>query len=124
MTRQNSTAWFLTILLAVAAGCTGIKQETLTIRPLERVTYRCEQGGRITARYFSLSDNSLGFVKVLLPDGHEVTLPQVLSASGVRYTDEREWVWWTKGDDAFAETRAPSGEWRIRYDHCRITAEH
>jgi membrane-bound inhibitor of C-type lysozyme len=124
MTLQNRTAWSLTILLVVTAGCMGIKQETLTVRPLERVTYRCEQGERITARYFSLSDNSLGFVKVLLPDGQEVTLPQALSASGVRYTDEREWVWWTKGDAAFAETRTPSGEWCIRYDHCRVTTEH
>jgi len=52
-----------------------------------------------------------------------VTLPRALSASGVRYTDDREWVWWTKGNSAFAETRTPNGEWQIRYPDCRQTAE-
>ncbi|MHB8771505.1 MAG: MliC family protein [Syntrophales bacterium] len=105
------------------AGCAGIGSDTLTVRPGERAVYRCEGGERIVARSYSLSDRSLDFVKVLLPDGREVTLPQALSASGVRYTDDREWVWWTKGDSAFAETRAPDGEWRIAYKNCRQTAE-
>ena len=63
-------------------------QETLTVRPEGRVVYRCEGGERIEARYYSLSDKSLDFVKVLLPDGREVTLPQAMSASGVRYTND------------------------------------
>ena len=123
MTIRNMTAWCIAVLLAGAAGCTGIENEALTVRSGERVVYRCEDGERIVARYYSLSDNSLDFVKVLLPDGREVTLPQAMSASGVRYTDDREWVWWTKGDSAFAETRAPNGEWRIRYKNCRQTVE-
>ena len=123
MTIRNVMVLCVALLLAGASGCTGIDPGTLMIRPGERVVYRCEGGERIGARYYSLSDKSLDFVKVLLPDGREVTLPQSLSASGVRYTDDREWVWWTKGDSAFAETRAPSGEWRIKYQNCRQSAE-
>jgi len=39
--------------------------------------------------------NSLHFVKVTMPNGKRYTLPQVISGSGVRYTDKREILWWT-----------------------------
>ena len=123
MTIRKIMAWCIAVLLAGAAGCTGMGHKALTVRPQGREVYRCEGGERIVARYSSLSDNSLDFVKVLLPDGREVTLPQAMSASGVRFTDDREWVWWTKGDSAFAETRSPNGDWRITYKNCRTTAE-
>jgi len=123
MTIRNSPAWCVALLLAAVAGCTGTGRETLSVRPGDRVVYRCEGGERIVARYYSLSDGSLDFVKVLLPDGREATLPQALAASGVRYTNDVEWVWWTKGDSAFAESRAPNGEWRILHGNCRQTAE-
>ena len=123
MTIRNATILCVALLLAGASGCAGIDPGTLTICPGERVVYRCEGGERIVARYYSLSDNSLDFVKVMLPDGREVTLPQAMSASGVRYTNDFEWVWWTKGDSAFAETRSPNGDWRITYKNCRTTAE-
>ena len=47
------------------------------------------------ARYGSLADGSLHFVKVEMPDGCVRTLPQAMSASGARYTDDRDLVWWT-----------------------------
>ena len=119
MTFRNTMAWCVAVLLTGAAGCTSIGQGALTVRPGERVAYQCAGGERIVARYYSLSDESLDFVKVQLPDGKEVTLPQALSASGVRYTNNFEWVWWTKGDSAFAETRGPNGEWQIKYKNCR-----
>ena len=111
-------------MVILLAGCAAIaREETLTVRPGERVAYRCEGGERIEATYYSLSDKSLDFVKVRLPDGGEITLPQALSASGVRYTNDVEWVWWTKGDSAFAETRDSGGGWQIKYNNCRATAE-
>jgi len=42
------------------------------------------------ARYGYLSDGSLQFVKVLMPNGKEYTLPSLVSASGARFTDEHE----------------------------------
>jgi len=60
------------------------------------VTYLCEQNQKVQVRYFSLSDESLNFVKLALPDGKDYTLPQAVSASGARYTDDHEVVWWNK----------------------------
>ena len=105
--------------LGCMSGCANAKKATLTVGAGERVTYECEKEQRIVARYYSLSDGSLDFVKVTLPDGKERSLPQVISASGVRYSDDFDLVWWTKGDTAFAETRNEKGEWQITYWDCR-----
>ena len=95
----------------------------LTVKGGEPVVYSCGTEETITARYYSLSDDSLSFVKVTMPDGKVYTLPAVLSASGVRYTDDFELVWWTKGDTAFAEKRQENGEWKTLYEECRIVPE-
>ena len=109
--------------LAAVCGCVAAPVKNLTVKGGEAVTYRCDNGERVMARYYSLSDKSLDFVKVRMPDGREYTLPQVLSASGVRYSDDRELVWWTKGSSAFAEMRDRNGEWQVRYDNCTETVQ-
>lgn len=103
--------------------CSNFKKENPTVRGGESVTYQCENGDRITAKYYSLSDNSLNFVKVILPDGKEQTLPQGLSASGARYTDDRELVWWIKGDSARLEVRDNEGNWQTRYNNCQTISD-
>jgi membrane-bound inhibitor of C-type lysozyme len=113
-----------TVLVACVEGCGPIIGESVpAVLGGTEVEYRCGNGERIVARYYSLSDHSLDFVKVLLPDGREYTLPQVVSGSGVRYSTDRDLVWWTKGDSAFAEVRGPEGDWRIKYDKCREIPE-
>jgi len=97
---------------------TPTRQEKLTVTGGTTITYLCDTGEKITARYFELSDKSLEFVKIQMPDGKDYTLPLALSASGARYTDDRELAWWTKGDTAFAQKRDESGEWQIAYN-CR-----
>ena len=57
--------------------------------------------------------------KVTMPDGKVYTLPNVLSASGARYTNEIEKVWWTKGRTAFVQERDKNGEWQVTIDNCR-----
>ncbi len=109
-------------LLACLSGCCSMTKESLSVRAGENVTYQCENGDRITARYYSLSDNSLNFVKVILPDAKEQTLPQGLSASGARYTDDRELVWWIKGDTARLEVRGDEGNWQTRYNDCQAVS--
>ncbi len=118
---QSYSAGFLCclIILACTGGCSTVKENRLTVRGGDPIVYRCGNGERIEARYYTLSDNSLDFVKVHVPDGKEYTLPRVLSASGVRYTDDMELVWWTKGDSAFAEMRDANGDWQTRYDNCK-----
>ena len=121
-------AGYSIILCALAAliclsGCASTKQGKLTVEGGELITYRCEGGEQITARYYSLSDKSLHFVKLVLPDGQEQTLPNAMSASGARYTDDRLWVWWTKGETGFAETRDQNGTWVVKYQNCEQVAK-
>ena len=117
--RPNIAAIILTVTIALSScSLSAAKQEKLTVIGGTTITYLCETGEKISARYFSLSDKSLEFVKLQMPDGKSYTLPLALSASGARYTDDRELVWWTKGDTAFAQKRAENGEWQIAYN-CR-----
>ncbi len=117
---KNRAIWCCAVIILTAlSACGSAKQGKLTVEGGEPITYRCEGGEQIVARYYHLSDKSLYFVKVLLPDGQEQTLPNAVSASGARYTDDRLWVWWTKGDSGFAETRDQNGQWQVKYQNCQ-----
>lgn len=83
------------------------------------VTYLCEQNKKVQVSYFSLSDQSLNFIKLALPNGKDYTLPQAVSASGSRYTDDHEVVWWSKGTEGFVEMRDKDGEWQSLYNDCK-----
>jgi membrane-bound inhibitor of C-type lysozyme len=106
------------VALACLSGCGSTKEEQLTVTGGEIHTYQCEGGEQITVRYYALSDKSLQFVKVTLPDGQVQTLPNAMSGSGARYTDDRLWVWWNKGETGFVETRNDNGEWYTAYNNC------
>jgi len=108
----------LTILSACSG--TGAGGGTVALRVLETASasYSCAGGERYVATYYRLSDDSLQFAKVVFPGGKEVTLPLAVSASGARYTDEREYVWWTKGNTAWVQGRSASGEWRVIATDC------
>ena len=106
----------ITVIALASCSGSGTKQEKLTVTGGSTITYLCDTGETITVRYFALSDKSLEFVKLRMPDGKDYTLPLALSASGVRYTDDRELVWWTKGDTAFAQKRGENGDWLIVYN--------
>ncbi|HPC36746.1 MAG TPA: MliC family protein [Candidatus Marinimicrobia bacterium] len=112
----------LIITISLISGCSP-NQGQLTIVDNGVITWQSETGEKIVTRFYSLSDSSLEFVKVILPNGEEYTLPQVVSASGVRYTDEREIVFWMKGETAFVQHRALDGEWQILYDNCRMISK-
>ncbi len=101
-------------------GASFAEDKVLSVIGGEPVVYSCDNGDRLVARYYSLSDESLHFVKVVFPDGKEYTLPQVMSASGARYTDDFELSWWIKGDEAYVEKRDDQGEWKPLYSDCRV----
>ena len=90
----------------------------LSVVPGEVVRYRCGGGQTIEAHYGSLSDQSLAFVRLRLPDGRRLTLPQVASASGARYSADQTFTWWSKGRSAFLQERGENGTWRITLDAC------
>lgn len=107
------------LLTALTVSCSSLNNEKLRVKGGEAVMYRCENGDKITARYYSISDDSLDFVKVTMPDSKEYTLPLAVSASGARYTDNNKLVWWAKGDTALVETRDDEGNWKIKYRDCK-----
>ena len=119
MQTRSAIALLGAVVAAGAGSCTGIETRNLTVRGGDPVVYRCDNGEKIVARYYSLSDDSLRFVKVVMPDGREHTLPNALSASGVRYTDDVDMVWWTKGDSAFVQGRGQNGDWQTTHQNCR-----
>lgn len=89
-------------IVGMLAGSTSIAfaaSPKLSLSSPETSTYQCNDGSKVKATYYNLSDNSLSFVKLTL-DGEVYTLPQMVSASGVRYTDEHKIEWFTKGDTA------------------------
>lgn len=114
------------LLLASVVAAPGLvagQDGVLAVQLNARVVYDCDSNDQVMAEYYTLSDGSLHFVKLILPDGREFTLPRVLSASGVRYTDDIELLWWTKGGGAFARQRDPDGQWQDLYQDCRIFSE-
>jgi membrane-bound inhibitor of C-type lysozyme len=105
------------ILLLAVCGCAA--GSLLTVKIGEPIYYRSEKGDRFVARYGQLSDGSLGFVKVKTPDGREHTLPSAMSASGARYTDDRELVWWEHHGTVRLDVRGADGQWETRYPELR-----
>lgn len=110
----------IALVAASLAGCAAFPRgPELTVRLGPPVHYRSAEGERFVARYGSLSDGSLHFVKVEMPTGRRYTLPQVVSASGVRYTDERELVWWTHQGTVRVDVRDANGRWVTKYPELR-----
>lgn len=105
-------------LLLGLAGCAPAPH-TLTVTGGAPIAYQCANDQKVQVSYYALSDDSLNFIKLALPDGKDYTLPQVVSASGARYTDEHEAVWWNKGSEGFVEMRGEGGEWQSAYTDCK-----
>jgi membrane-bound inhibitor of C-type lysozyme len=91
------------LLLGISQfGYAATKAAKLKVTGGQTVSYFCDNGKKMAARYYKLSDNSLSFVKLTLNE-KVYTLPQVVSASGIRYTDEHTVEWWSKGDKAILD---------------------
>lgn len=113
------TAFLLLFFSVTNAASLQKEDPDLTALLFNSATYICTDTGYIKADYYSLSDNSLFFVKLAI--GNKIlTLPALVSASGVRYTDERDIQWWIKGDNATLSKRDNYGKW-IVIDNCKIT---
>lgn len=125
MWRGITTTIAAVICGAALCGCAvTCRQTPLTVVIGSSVHYRSAGGDRFEARYGSLSDGSLNFVKVWMPDGQEYTLPQALSASGVRYTDDRELTWWEHHGTVDVEVMDAQGNWKPKYSGLRAATEN
>ncbi len=107
------------IFLHLAFPISATATEPLTVKMGPPIQYKSDDGKRFTARYGSLSDGSLYFVKVTMPNGKKYTLPQLISGSGVRYTDEREVVWWTHQGTVRIDVRNADGKWETQYSELK-----
>ena len=102
-----------TLFLLAACGCA--MNELLGVQINQPTYWRSQNGERFVARYGRLSDDSLDFVKVTMPDGRGWTLPRAVSGSGARYTDERALVWWEHHGTVRVDVRRDDGQWDEGY---------
>ncbi len=124
MFNSRTATLVISILAVCLGGCVAsLNKKVLTVEIGPPVYYNSANGEKFVARYGSLSDGSLHFVKVKIPDGREFTLPQVVSASGVRYTDERELVWWTHQGIVRVDVRDADGKWKTKYSELKEMQE-
>lgn len=73
--------------------------------PVSKVDFECRDGKTIDATFYAAK------VDLTLSDGRTMSLPQTMSGSGIRYADADEsFVFWTKGDTAFATEGADEKE--------------
>jgi len=98
-------------IVCLLGMCGCVTNEQLGVNLGKPTYWRNQKGERFVARYGSLSDGSLNFVKVTMPNGQKVTLPQVVSASGARYTDEMEFVWWEHQGTVYVDVKRDDGKW-------------
>lgn len=112
-------------LLALAACTNGtLAGSQAAYGVVKSVRYQCQQDKTIVADYLDGPTQTApdgrpipgGRVVVELSDGRKFSLPQTLSASGIRYADTSEtFVFWSKGDTAFVE-EGPSKT--VTYKEC------
>lgn len=87
------------------------KNETLDSKRENNVSYVCDNAQTIQATYIIGTPIPVkpgerpipnGSVRVVLSDGRTLSLPETISASGVRYANNDESIiFWTKGNGAF-----------------------
>ena len=106
------------LLGGLGSSLIAVKSEEPRLQRGASVSYRCSSGERLEATYYELRDRSLAFVRLRLPDGRQLTLPQIASASGARFSADRELTWWIKGNSGFLQQRDSEGEWRVTLKDC------
>jgi membrane-bound inhibitor of C-type lysozyme len=124
VSRSAVTRWVV-LLAALGVGVISGHAVAQSPGPLpvvvarQQLTYHCAEGHHVVAAYYGLADGSLDFVKLELPGNVRITLPRLVSGSGVRYSDEARFQWWSKEQAGFLEDRSSDGRWRMKIHDCR-----
>ena len=113
MRRKVVIALKIILLVIIFTSCRTVVKEKLNVELTQEVEYLCSDRSKIDARFYTLTDNSLSFVKVKIVDGKEYTLPQVIAASGARYSDEYSLQFWIKGNAMTLYKMNEEREWEI-----------
>jgi membrane-bound inhibitor of C-type lysozyme len=108
------TTSLLTIEIANAAT------PRLSVLLNSSVNYQCADKTKLTVKYYSLSDKSLGFIKIKIGAQAEQTLPESISGSGAKFSDQRNLTWWTKGNkgDIYLSNDGPEDSWPLAHTEC------
>jgi membrane-bound inhibitor of C-type lysozyme len=101
------------LIILLLIGCSVKADKPLSVIIGKEYIYACNDGSKVKARFGELSDKSLPFVKIVMPDGKEYTLPQLVSASGARYSNEYEMEFWIKEDNVTISTMNDEGKWIV-----------
>ena len=74
-------------------------EKAVAVEPANKITviYLSDKRDKLTVTFDIANDS----VEVTLPDGRHVNLPRAISASGVRYTDEKETFWEHHGEGTY-----------------------
>ena len=104
--------------ITLLGGC-DLGSGKLGVTGGDPVTYLCEQNQKVQVRYFSLSDESLNFVKLSpprwqglhpAPGGFRLRRPLYRRSRGGLVE---------QGQGGFVEMRDDAGEWQSRYNDCK-----
>lgn len=97
-------------LAAIAVSSLAFVPAAMAEDQIASVAYKCADNKTIDAVYYPDK------VQIKLSDGRDLTLPQVMSGSGIRYANADESVvFWSKGEGAFVTEGDPD---KATYDNC------
>lgn len=106
----------LSIVLLFSLHC--ITWAGLTVSKSKAQVLKSKKGALIHVINYVLSDRSLNFIKVMLPNKKEYTLPQTVSASGSIYTDGFHIKFCSKGDRTDIYELDENGKWQKLFEDC------
>jgi membrane-bound inhibitor of C-type lysozyme len=81
------------LALGAALAACSTPPVGLNLEGGETFAYACSDGSVLSVHYYALSDGSLRFARLRLQNGTELTLPQLISGSGARYSDGHTTFW-------------------------------
>ncbi len=113
---MKSKKMVITLVILITLMGNGCKERSTGVISAtvgKEYTYLCIDGSVVKARFGELSDKSLSFVKIKMDNGKEYTLPQLVSASGARYSDEHELEFWIKGNRVTISKMNENGELKV-----------
>lgn len=120
---NSKTLWLCWLgMVSLLQGCATSRVGDLSILAREPLTYQCDGSHQVIVKYYALSDESLLFVKLWLPDTPEMTLAGEASASGMRYFNGSV-AWQGKGSQASMQVRNQYNQWQFHYRECEVV-EH
>ncbi|MBK2027627.1 MliC family protein [Allofrancisella guangzhouensis] len=104
----------LICLLLFVYACSECYSHGLEIEKDAQNTFVDNKKEKIIVTFYSLSDKSLSFIK-LIYQGEEYTLPQVVSADGARFADGRDICIWFKGSNLYLDKNTQPSQRREFY---------